>query len=101
MKQPNDRRKTYEELLQSFMTLLEPDPPPPPPKPAAQRAKERWSTQKPIEAVIPDEAAHNEPLIERLRAERRAAQEAEFLSAQYQGLIDRVWQNQLDYQAHL
>ena len=100
---PNDqplRRKTHEELLQSFLTLLEPDPPSPPPKPAAQRAQERWGAQKPIEAVIRDEAAHNETLIERLRAEREA-KDAEDRRGHYQGLIDRIWQNQLDCQADL
>jgi hypothetical protein len=93
---PNEDKWTKAEILQM---LLAPRPKPAP-KPAVQKAQERWS-QKPIEAVIRDEAAHNETLIERLKDERRAAQEAEFLRGQYQGLIDRVWQNQLDYQSHL
>jgi hypothetical protein len=93
----NEEKWTKAEILQM---LLAPRPKPAP-KPAAVKAEERWSRPKPIEAVIRDEAAHNEALVERLRAERRAAQEAEFLRSSYQGLVDRVWQNQLDYQASL
>jgi hypothetical protein len=94
---------TYEEAMAEFF----PEGVPwhlvkrkPQPKPAAAKAKERWA-QKPIEAVIRDEAAHNETLIGRLRAERRAAEQAEFRRAQYQALIDSVWQSQLDHQAQL
>jgi hypothetical protein len=67
---------------------------------ALNSAKERWSQPKPIEAVIRDEANANEALVERLRAEREA-KDAEFRRANYQALLDRVWQNQLDYQAQL
>src|SRR5215472_15160069 len=79
--------------------LDKPPAPKSPPKPAAQQAEERWA-QKPVEAVIQDEAAHNEAVVERLRAERER-KDAELRRAHYQNLIDRIWQNQLDYQAEL
>jgi hypothetical protein len=91
---------TREEVMAAFFPdgvpkhLLRKPASKPAPKPAAQRAEERW-TQKPTEVVIRDEAAHNEAVIKRLRAEREAKR------AWYQTLIDRVWQNQLDYQASL
>jgi hypothetical protein len=104
---PNDERKlTFDEkvelLYQEMMASRLPTPkavPKAAPKPAVVKANERWS-QKPIEAVIRDEAAHNQTLIERLRAEREA-KDAELRHALYQGLIDVVWQNQLDCQAEL
>jgi hypothetical protein len=99
MKQPNEgvgRRKTYEEVLQSFMTLLEPDSPPPPPKPAAVIAKERWS-DKPTEAVVQDATAHNETLVDHLQEAKRRDE----LRALHQGVIDRCWQSTLDAQAAL
>jgi hypothetical protein len=104
MKPPNDRRKTYEEVLQSFMELLEPDPPPPPPKPAAVKAEERWASQKPISAVLQDarraEAAATERL-RREREERSAKAAAQHQLACYQAEIDAAWQRSLDYQAEL
>jgi hypothetical protein len=93
---PNEGKWTKAEIMQM---LLAPRPKPAP-KPAVQRAEERWSS-KPIEAVIRDEAAHNETLIERLRAEQEEARRAEDRRAHYQGLIDRVWQSQLDCQTQL
>ena len=94
---PNEGKWTKAEIMQM---LLAPRPKPAP-KSAAVKAKERWSQPKPIEAVVRDEAAHNETLIERLRAEREKARQAEDRRAHYQGLIDRVWQTQLDCQAEL
>jgi hypothetical protein len=93
---PVEGKWTKAEIMQM---LLAPRPKPTP-KPAAAKAKERWAA-KPIEAVVRDEAAHNQTLIERLRAEREEARLAEQRRASYQGLIDRVWQSQLDYQAML
>ena len=98
MKQPNDgvgRRKTNEEVLQSFLELLEPDPPPPP-KPAAVIAKERWS-DKPTQAVVQDATAHNETLVDHLREAKRRDE----LLALRQSVIDRCWQSTLDAQAAL
>jgi hypothetical protein len=109
----NDRGKamvkiTREEILAEFFPegipkyLLQ--KPAPPPKSAAVKAEERWAAQKPIEAVIRAEAAHNQKLIERLKAEREAIQEAKRIEArraQYQATIDCVWQNQLSFQASL
>ena len=93
---PTEGKWTKAEIMQM---LLAPRPKPAP-KPAVVKAKERWSG-KPIEAVIRDEAVHNETLIERLRAEQEEARQAEERRAYYQGLIDRAWQSQLDCQAEL
>jgi hypothetical protein len=89
---PNEQKWTRHEILQM---LLAPRPKPQP-KPAAQLASEHWA-KKPTEAVIRDEAAHNEAVLERLREKRQA----ERRGGQYQMLIDRVWQNQLNMQASL
>jgi hypothetical protein len=105
MTQPNDRRKTYEEVLQSFMELLEPEPPPPPPKTAAVKAEERWAAQqKPISAVLQDARRAEDAATERLRREREersAKAAAEHQLACYQAEIDAAWQRSLDYQAEL
>jgi hypothetical protein len=100
---PNDERKlTFDEKVELLLKSFTPLPRPKlAPKPAAQRAEERWAVQKPIEAVIRDEAAHNETLIERLRTEQEEARRAEQHRGYYQGLIDSVWQSQLDCQAQL
>jgi preprotein translocase subunit SecA len=91
---PNsDEYWTKEAILQR---LLAPRPKPVP-KAAVERAADRWA-QKSTKAVIADEAAHNEAVIARLKAEAEAE---DFKRSEYQRLIDRVWQNQLDYQASL
>jgi hypothetical protein len=93
---PNDEKWTKADILQM---LLAPRPKPaPPPKPTPTVvAQERWAKPKPIEAVVQEEAATNDALVERLREMQRA----EARRAQYQRTIDQVWANQRAMQESL
>ena len=69
---PNDERKlTFDEevelLLKSFTPLPKARAAP---KPAAMKAGERWSAQKPIRAMLQDARRAEEAATERLRRER-------------------------------
>jgi hypothetical protein len=99
---------TREEVLAEFFPegipkyLLQ--KPEPPPKPAAAKAGERWSAQKPISAVLQDaqraEAAATERL-RREREERSAKAAAQHQLACYQAEIDAAWQRSAAYRAEL
>jgi|SRR5947207_15517059 hypothetical protein len=93
---PDDGKWTRHEIMQM---LLAPRPKPKP-KAAAVRAEERWS-EKPTKVVIQDAETHNAAVLRRLEEEEREARRQEARRAQYQQMIDRVWQGNLDYQAEL
>src|SRR5262245_60124676 len=79
-------------------------PPKPKPKPSAEeKAQQQWAkaaNEKPIEVVKIDAAKHNAELFRRLRAQYEADEygwgNRRF---QYQRIIDRAWQQQLNIQA--
>jgi hypothetical protein len=74
------------------------------PKPAAVKAEERWSAQKPIRTMLQDARRAEAAATERLRKEReeRSTQiAAEHRRACYQAEIDAAWQRNLDYQTEL
>ena len=81
---------TREEVMEIFFPERKKQPKP---KGAGEVAQERWSKPRPVEALVREEAATNQALVERLREERERA-EAEQRRARYQHMIDVAWANQ-------
>jgi hypothetical protein len=91
---PNDEKWTRQDIMRMLLA------PRPKPKAAVVRADERWAA-KPTEVVLQDAERAEAALLQRIEQERQEALQAETRRVNYQLLIDRVWQSNLDHQAHL